>query len=62
VNTDFRCSLDSETRGEALAGSASRADRFVLVEFPTPWPKKAIEVFDDEIRPALEAAAGVVKA
>lgn len=62
MNADFRCSLDSETRGEALAGSASRADRFVLVEFPTPWPKKAIEVFDDDIRPALEAAAASVKA
>jgi hypothetical protein len=59
VTPDFRCSIDSEARGEDLAGSASRADRFVLVEYPTPWPKKAIEVFDDQIGPALtEAAAG----
>jgi hypothetical protein len=57
VTTDFRCSIDSEVRGEDLAGSASRADRFVLVEFPTPWPKKAIEVFDEGLQSALTAAA-----
>jgi hypothetical protein len=60
--SDFRCSADSEARDEALAGSASRADLFVLVEFPTPWPKKAVEVFDDEIRTALESAAGAANA
>jgi len=62
VTTDFRCSADSEARSEDLAGSASRADRFVLVEFPTPWPKKAIEVFDDELRVTLEEAAGLANA
>jgi hypothetical protein len=62
VTADFRCAVDSEARGDDLAGSASRADRFVLVEFPTPWPKKAIEVFDDELRPALEQVAGAVNA
>ncbi len=62
MNADFRCSVDSEARDEALAGSASRADRFVLVEFPTPWPKKAVEVFDDEIRTALGSAARAANA
>jgi hypothetical protein len=62
VTSDFRCSNDSEARGEDLAGSASRADRFVLVEFPTPWPKKAVEVFDAAIRPALEDAAAAARA
>ena len=60
--TDFRCSLDSEARGEGLAGTASRADRFVLVEFPTPWPAKAVEVFDDDLRAGLVAAVDAVKA
>jgi hypothetical protein len=62
VTSDFRCSADSEAREEPLAGSASRADRFVLVEFPTPWPKKAVEVFDEEVRSALESAAGSANA
>jgi (2Fe-2S) ferredoxin len=62
VTSDFRCSIDSEARGEDLAGSASSADRFVLVEFPTPWPKKAIEVFEGEFQPALVTAAAAANA
>jgi hypothetical protein len=57
-----RCVEVAEERGESLAGTASRADRFVLVEFPTPWPAKAIEVFDDALRSDLSAAAASANA
>ena len=52
----FRCAADAEARGELLAGTASRANRFVLVEFPTPWPHKAVDAFSDDVRGALTAA------
>lgn len=58
----FRCADDASERGEDLTGSASQADRFVLVEFPTPWPKKPIEVFGDELGRALAGAASAAKA
>jgi len=57
-----RCTELAEARGESLAGTASRADRFVLVEFPTPWPGKAVEVFDDTLRTELAAVAASAKA
>jgi hypothetical protein len=57
-----RCMEVAEARGESLAGTASRADRFVLVEFPTPWPAKALDVFDTELRAELSAAADAVRA
>ena len=52
----FRCAADAESRGESLAGTASRAERFVLVEYPTPWPHKAMDAFSDDLRSALSAA------
>ena len=36
--TDLRCSVQSRSRGELPGGSATFADRFILVELPTPWP------------------------
>jgi hypothetical protein len=62
VTSDFRCSNASEARDESLAGTASRADRLVLVEFPTPWPAKAVEVFGDEVRTELSAVVGAANA
>jgi hypothetical protein len=56
VTAAFRCAEDAESRGELLNGTASRADRFILVEFPTPWPHKALEAFSEDLRAALAAA------
>ncbi|MDA3038454.1 MAG: hypothetical protein O3C27_02800, partial [Actinomycetota bacterium] len=38
VVTDLRCSVQSRSLGELPGGSATSADRFILVELPTPWP------------------------
>jgi len=62
VTAGFRCADDAESRGELLAGSASRADRFVLVEFPTPWPHKAFDAFSDGLRAGLSAACDATSA
>jgi hypothetical protein len=62
VTAAFRCAEDAESRGEALTGTASRADRFLLVEFPTPWPHKALDAFSDELRAALDAACQAMSA
>lgn len=62
MTADFRCSNASEARHEDLVGTASRADRFVLVEFPTPWPAKAAEVFEAQLRSELTAAADTARA
>ncbi|HKY59195.1 MAG TPA: sucrase/ferredoxin-like family protein [Aeromicrobium sp.] len=56
MTATFRCADDAEERAEGLAGTASRADRFVLVEFPTPWPHKALDAFSEDLRAALAAA------
>lgn len=37
---DLRCSTQTRNLGEHLAGSATAADHFVLVELPLPWPNK----------------------
>jgi hypothetical protein len=58
----FRCADDAESRGELLPGTGSRADRFVLVEFPTPWPHKAIDAFSDDVRDKLSAACKAASA
>lgn len=58
----FRCAHDAESRGELLAGTASRADRFILVEFPTPWPHKALDAFSVDLRAALETSCEVTSA
>ena len=58
----FRCAADAESRGEPLAGTASQADRFVLVEFPTPWPHKALDAFPDDLRAALAEACEAASA
>jgi len=62
VTGAFRCAHDAESRGELLAGTASQADRFVLVEFPTPWPHKALDAFSDDLRAALAAACEAASA
>jgi hypothetical protein len=63
VSAGFRCADDAAARGERLAGTASRADRFVLIEFPTPWPSKAIEVFGDaRLREAVAEAVSAATA
>jgi hypothetical protein len=62
VNSGFRCADDAGARGELMAGTASRADRFVLVEFPTPWPHKALDVFSDDLRASLAAACEATSA
>ena len=62
MTAGFRCAHDAELRGELLAATASRADRFVLVEFPTPWPHKAADAFSDDLRAALAAACEAASA
>jgi hypothetical protein len=42
-----------------LAGTASRADRFVLIEHPGPWPGKAVEAFGPDVRAALTSVPGI---
>lgn len=53
--TDLRCSVQSRSRGELPGGSATSADRFILVELPTPWPAS---IEDHPIVARLLAAAG----
>lgn len=62
MSSAFRCADDAESRGELLAGTASQADRFVLIEFPTPWPHKALDAFADDVRAALAAACEAASA
>ena len=62
MTAGFRCADDAESRGELLAGTASRADRFVLMEFPTPWPHKALDAFSADLRAALETACAATSA
>jgi hypothetical protein len=62
VTAAFRCAEDAESRGEPLSGTASHAERFLLVEFPTPWPYKALDAFSDELRAALDAACEATSA
>ena len=56
MTSTFRCAPGAESRGELLAGTASRAERFVMVEYPTPWPHKAMDAFSDNVRGVLSAA------
>lgn len=53
--TDLRCSVQSRSRGELPVGSATSADRFILVELPTPWPAN---IEDHPIVAELLATAG----
>jgi hypothetical protein len=63
VTSPFRCAAAAAERSEGLGGTASRADRFVLIEFPTPWPTKAIEVIEDDgLRAALAGAVAEANA
>jgi hypothetical protein len=62
VTGGFRCADDAESRGELLAGTASRADRFILIEHPTPWPHKALDAFSDDLRAALASACEAASA
>jgi hypothetical protein len=62
VTAPFRCAEDAESRGELLMGTASRADRFILVEFPTPWPHKALDAFSADLRAELAAVCEATSA
>jgi hypothetical protein len=62
VTSPFRCAIAATERREDVAATASRADRFVLVEFPTPWPKKALEVFGDDLRDVVAEASAKARA
>lgn len=62
MTNGFRCAAAATERSEGLAGTASRADRFVLVEFPTPWPGKAIEVFSGALREVVADTAAAARA
>lgn len=55
--TLLRCADAAEARQEPLAGTASRASRFVLIEHPGPWPGKAVEAFGSEVRESLSGLA-----
>jgi hypothetical protein len=48
-----RCAIAADDRHESLAGTASRADRFILIEHFGPWPGKAVEAFGPDVRAAL---------
>ena len=39
TDSDLRCSTVTDSLGEPAAGTATMAERFVLVELPNPWPK-----------------------
>ena len=39
ADDDLRCSMVTAALGEPSAGTATFAERFVLVELPSPWPK-----------------------
>lgn len=62
MTASFRCAEDAGARGEPLTGTASLADRFILVEFPTPWPHKALDAFADDLRDSLAAACEATSA
>lgn len=39
---DLRCAVQTAAQGAQIAGTASAADRWVLLELPGPWPKPAL--------------------
>lgn len=55
-----RCADAAHERGEALAGTASQASRFVLIEHPGPWPGKAVQAFGSEVRETLSGIGAKV--
>jgi hypothetical protein len=61
------CSLTSRQAGEALAGTASRAGAYLLLEYPGKWAAKAVEESDlpatvkDRLAALTEAVPGGVK-
>ena len=54
----LRCAEAAEARQEALAGTASQASRFILIEHPGPWPGKAVQAFGADVRESLAAIEG----
>jgi hypothetical protein len=54
----LRCADGAQERHESLAGTASLASRFILIEHPGPWPGKAIQAFGAEVRESLSAIEG----
>ena len=58
-STDLRCAVQTAALGEAVAGTANGADRWVLVETPNPWPKPALAhpIFDGLVDPSILANA-----
>ncbi len=60
MTATFQCAADAESRGELLAGTVSRADRFVLIEYPTPWPHKAADVVPQQLVLASAAASAKI--
>ena len=62
MTNGFRCADDAESRNELLAGTASRADRLLLIEFPTPWPHRAIDAFSGDLSAALASACEAASA
>nr|MDA3033143.1 hypothetical protein [Actinomycetota bacterium] len=52
---DLHCSAQTKALGERLAGSASAAERFLLVELPLPWPSK---IESHEVLAAVTLAPG----
>lgn len=54
----LRCADAADHRQESLAGTASQASRFVLIEHSGPWPGKAVEAFGTDVRESLTAIQG----
>lgn len=54
----LRCADAAQERQETLAGTASHASRFILIEHPGPWPGKAVQAFGAEVRESLSAIEG----
>lgn len=55
----YRCAIESQQRGEPLAGTAWHAERWLVIEQPGSWGAKAItqSYLDPDVGAALEAAA-----
>ena len=58
-----RCAPAAQRRGDSRVGTAARADRFLLLERPGPWPARAaLDVVDPAVREHLAAATAALSA
>ncbi|MFI5954942.1 sucrase ferredoxin [Cryptosporangium sp. NPDC051539] len=58
----FRCAVAARARGDQIFGTAAPGERWLLVEHPGPWPRRAFEASEVLTRIAQRATAAGVRA